>query len=161
MAFKLKYDKLSTNTLNFKLIPKKHRVTTDNKKVTKLLKGVVIIINGEYFLKIKGENLKGTDLEEKYSEVLYLPFTEESYNLKGRTSVWDRTPDKYGKYVRYIRDDVHARCHPGSPERYVPFCKNWVCSGHIVRHNGKLMFNFNECIAPEGYDVLKIKEDEE
>ena len=75
-------------------------------------------------------------------------------------SIFDRNPDENGKYIRRIRNEVQAKFFPGNTERYVPFCNNWVCTGYIVRRNGKLMFDFNECIAPSGYDVFVPEEDE-
>ena len=49
---------------------------------------------------------------------------------------------------------------PGDPDRYVPFCNNWICTGHIIRRNGKMMFNFNECLHPKGYETFTPEEDE-
>lgn len=160
---KLRFDNLSLSGFNtFKIIPKKRAVRTDgNKKLTtKLVRGVCLIIDGEYKIQLDIKALKPNIIDKGQPDILVLDFTEESYDLKGVISVFDREPDKHGKYTRYIRNEVKAKFMHGSSERYVPFCRNWVCSGYIVRHNGKLMFEFNECIAPKGYTRFVPEEDE-
>ena len=159
---KLRFDNLVMSQFNsFKLVPKKKVIKTDsNKKLTpRLVKGICIKDGDDYKIQVNIKALKPDIIDKGQPDLLILPFTEDSYDLKGMTSVFERTPDKNGRYTRYIRNETDAKFHPGSPERYVPFCKNWVCSGYIVRCNGKLMFDFNECIAPNGYCVFK-EEDE-
>ena len=155
---KLRFDKLTLSQFSsFKLIPKKRTIAHDgNKKLTpKLVKGICFREGNDFKIKINVKALKPDIIDNGQPDLLVLDFTEESYEIKGVTSVFDRNPDKNGKYIRYIRSETKAKFHPGSPERYVPFCKNWVCSGYIVRCNGKLMFDFNECIAPNGYCTFK------
>ena len=160
---KLRFDNLTLNGFNtFKIVPKKRAVRPDgNKKLTtKLVKGICLKIDGEYKIQLDVKLLKPNIIDKGQPDILILNFTEESYELKGITSVFSREPDKRGRYTRYIRSEVNAKFMPGSQERYVPFCHNWVCSGYIVRRNGKLMFEFNECIAPQGYTVMEPEEDE-
>ena len=159
---KLRFDNLTMSQFNsFKLVPKKVVRTDNNKKLTsKLVKGLCIKNGDDYLISINVKSLKPEIIDKGQPDLLILPFTEESYDLKGICSVFDRNPDKKGKYIRYIRNETSAKIMPGSPERYVPFCHNWVCSGYIVRRNGKLMFDFNDCIALNGYGVF-INEDED
>ena len=159
---KLKFDALSSGSVSFKLVPKKRIIKNDgNKKLTpKLVKGLCIKDGDDYLISINVKSLKPDIIDKGQPDLLVLDFTEESYNIRGVASVFDRNPDKKGKYIRYIRNETSAKIMPGSPERYVPFCHNWVCSGYIVRRNGKLMFDFNDCIAPNGYGVF-INEDED
>jgi len=155
---KLRFDNLIMSQFNsFKLVPKKKAPKTDsNKKLTtKLVKGICIKDGDNWLIQLDVKALKPDIIDKGQPDLLILPFTEDSYDLKGLTSVFERTPDENGRYTRYIRNETDAKFHPGSPERYVPFCKNWVCSGYIVRCNGKLMFDFNECIAPNGYCTFK------
>ncbi len=159
---KLKFDSLSLGFNSFKLIPKKRVIKHDgNKKLTsKLVKGVCIIIDGEFKIKLDITTLKPEIIDEGQPDILVLSFTEESYDIVGVSTVFNRVPDKNGRYTRYIRNETKAKFHPGDPSRYVPFCRNWVCSGHIVKRDGKLMFDFNECIAPQGYAVAQISDDD-
>ena len=155
---KLRFDNLVMSQFNsFKLVPKKKALKTDsNKKLTtKLVKGICIKDGDNWLIQLDVKALKPNIIDKGQPDLLILPFTEESYDLKGVVSVFDREPDKKGKYIRYVRSETSCKFFPGSPERYVPFCKNWVCSGYIVRCNGKLMFDFNECIAPNGYCTFK------
>lgn len=161
---KLRFDNITLSQFNsFKLIPKKRSIKNDcNKKklTSKLVRGVCFKEGDDFKIQIDAKVLKPDIIDKGQPDILVLDFTEESYELKGVTSVFDRNPDKHGKYIRYIRNEVHAKNFPGSPERYVPFCKNWICSGYIVRCNGKMMFDFNECIAPKGYTTFIPEEDE-
>ena len=158
---KLKFDSLSLGFNSFKLIPKKRVVKHDGikKLTTKLVRGVCLLIDGEYRIKLDITTLKPDIIDKEHPDILIIPFTEKSYELKGMISVFSKTCDDKGRYTRYIRRETNAKFLPGNPEKYVPFCHNWVCSGYIVRCNGKLMFDFNECIAPQGYTVIK-EEDE-
>ena len=157
---KLKYDKLSLNTFSFKLIPKKTR-NSDVKRITnRLVKGVCIKTDDGFKIQIETEVIKDSISREGQPDLLFLDFTEDSYELKGIISVFDRNPDKNGKYTRYVRTETKAKFFPGDPERYVPFCNGWVCKGYIVRIKGKLFFKFKECIAPKGFNVY-IEDDDE
>lgn len=160
---KLRFDNITLSQFNsFKLIPKKKTITHDgNKKLTKsLVKGVCFKEGDEFKIQLDVKTLKPDIISKGQPDILVLDFTEESYNIKGVTSVFDRNPDSKGRYVRYVRNETNAKFMPGSPERYVPFCRNWVCSGYIVRRNGKMMFDFNECLYPQGYRPFISEEDE-
>ena len=160
---KLRFDNLTLSQFSsFKLIPKKRTITRDgNKKLTpNLVKGVCVKEEDDFKIQINVKALKPDIIDKGQPDILVLDFTEESYDLKGVTSVFDRKPDKNGRYTRYIRNESYAKAFPGSPERYVPFCRNWVCSGYIVRRNGKMMFDFNECLYPQGYGTFMSEENE-
>ena len=156
---KLRFDNLTIGQFNFKFVSKKHK--EGNKKLTsKLIKGICFKEGDDYKIKLDVKALKPDIIDKSQPDLLVLDFTEESYNITGVISVFDRNPDKNGKYTRYIRSEINAKFHPGSPERYIPFCCNWICSGYIVRRNGKMMFDFNECIAPQGYDMFISEEND-
>ena len=160
---KLRFDNLSLGQFNnFKFVSKKTRNSNGNKKLTtKLVKGVCFKDNDNIFkIQVNVKALKPDIIEKGQPDILVLEFTEESYELKGVISVFNRNPDKTGKYIRHIRSESYSKFFPGDPERYVPFCHNWICNGYIVRHNGKMMFDFNECIAPKGYDTDIPEKDE-
>ena len=160
---KLRFDNLSLGQFNnFKFVSKKTRNNNGNKKLTtKLVRGICFKDNDNIFkIQVNVKALKPDIIEKGQPDILILDFTEKSYELKGVLSVFDRNPDKHGKYTRHVRNETNAKFMPGSPERYVPFCRNWVCSGYIVRVNGKMMFDFNECLHPKGYETIVAEEDE-
>ena len=160
---KLRFDNITLSQFSsFKLIPKKRTVTYDgNKKLTpKLIKGVCFREGDDFKIQINVKALKPDIIDKAHPDILLLDFTEESYELKGVLSVFNRKPNKNGKYIRYIRSESNAKFMPGSPDIYVPFCNNWVCNGYIVKRNGKIMFDFNECLHPQGYDTFVSEEDE-
>lgn len=152
----MKFNFGSISSFKFKPVDKKRVIKHDgNKKLTtKLIKGICFKENGEYKISLDVKILKPNIIDEGQPDILVLDFTEESYNLKGIKAVFGKEPDEHGKYIRYIRRESEARFFPGSSEKLVPFCPNWVCSGYILRRDGKLVFDFNECIAPKGYDVF-------
>ena len=153
---KLRFDNITLSQFNnFKLIPKTKKIKTDSDKklVTKLVEGVCIKDGDTFKIKVNAKVLNPDIIEKGQPDILVLDFTEESYEIKGVLSVFDRNP-KDGKYVRYVRNETNAKFMPGSKERHVPFCNNWVCNGYIIRRNGKMLFDFNECIAPEGYNAF-------
>ena len=156
---KLRFDNLTVSQFDFKFVSKKRK--EGNKKLTsKLIKGICFKEGDEFKIRLNVKALKPDIIDKGQPDLLVLDFTDESYNIVGVISVFDRNSDKNGKYTRYIRSETNAKFHPGSQERYVPFCNNWVCDGYIVKRNGKMMFDFNECIAPEGYDTYISNEDE-
>ena len=155
-------DKIKFNSninFSFKLVEKNHKSKINNKRLTKLIKGICKKENDIYRISVNITELKPKYIDNKYPDILLLDFTEESYNLRGVIAVFERKPDNTGRYVRYIRNESQCKFFPGNPEVLVPFCNNWVCSGYIVKRDGKLMFDFKECIAPKGYNVIKIDDD--
>ena len=160
---KLRFDNITLSQFNsFKLVPKKRNIVHEgNKKLSpKLVKGICFKEGDEFKIQVNIKALKPDIIEKGQPDILILDFTEKSYELKGVLSVFDRNPDKHGKYTRHIRNESNAKFMPGNPERYVPFCRNWVCSGYIVRVNGKMMFDFNECLHPKRYETVVDEEDE-
>ena len=157
---KLKYGSLS-QPISFKLINKKRIIknSTDKQLTPKLIRGICTLIENEYKISIDITSIKPNILDNSYPDVITIPFTEDSYNIVGLTTVFSRATDERGNYIRYIRDELKSKVHPGDPNRYVPFCHNWICSGYIIMRNCKLMFKFNECIAPKGYAIAQIEDE--
>lgn len=156
---KLRFDNLTLGQFSFKFVSKNK--PPKNKKITnKLVKGICFKDGDNFKIEIDIRSLKPDIIDKGQPDILALDFTEESYNIVGVTSVFDREPDKNGKHTRYIRSESKAKYHPGSPDKYVPFCRNWICNGYIVKRDNKLMFDFNECIAPRGYDIFISDDDD-
>ena len=137
--------------------PKKHKTHSDSdvKLTGKSNHGVVFQDeDGTYKVSISME------YDTNYSDLLVIPFTERSYDIVGRTTVFTREVDEHGKRIRYIRSELKAKFMPGDPKRYIPFAPNWIVKGHIVRENGTLKFDFDDIITIKGYDVFVNEEDE-
>ena len=88
-----------------------------------------------------------------------LDFTTESFEVKNRLTVFIKQKDKNGKRTRVIRDEWKAKVHPGSTEHYIPFNKNWIIKGYIVKDGFIRLFDFKELVGIDGY-VIKVYEDE-
>ena len=129
-------------------VPKKKRNNNAEgiKLVEKNKKGKVFIDeNNAYKVAISMKN------DPDFPDLLVLPFTENSYNLKGKKSVFTRTKDEFGKRIRYIRSEEKAKYHYGDSNRYIPFAPNWIVKGNIVRDNGVLKFDFIDLVTIDGY----------
>ena len=140
--------------LNLKIVvapPKKHKTHSDSgvKLTGKSKHGVVFQDeDGTYKISISMEN------DPNYPDLLVIPFTERSYDIVGRTTVFTREVDEHGKRTRYIRSDTKAKYDYGDPERYIPFAPNWIVKGNIVRDNNILKFDFIDLITKDGYSNI-------
>ena len=116
-------------------------------------------------IKIEAKNKKGRVIleDEEYKVLLInesdgihnriiLPFTKNSYDLKGRKNVFTRTKDEFGRRTRYIRSEEKAKFHYGDSNRYIPFAPNWIVKGNIIKDNNVLKFDFIDLITIDGYD---------
>ena len=83
---------------------------------------------------------------EEQPEYLVIPFTEDSYDLKGRTHVFLKEKDKYGS-ICIIRDIFEANINPGSLSQYDALKEKLLISGYIIRKEGKLYFKYEELVA--------------
>ena len=129
-------------------IPKKKRNNNAEgiKLVEKNKKGKVFIDEAnDYKIAISMKN------DPDFPDLLVLPFTENSYNLKGKKNVFTRTKDELGKRIRYIRSEEKSKYHYGDSNRYIPFAPNWIVKGNIVRDNGVLKFDFIDLVTIDGY----------
>ena len=147
--------------LNLKIVvapPKKHKTRSNSgiKLIGKSKRGVVFQDeDGTYKVSISMEN------DPNYPDFLVIPFTERSYNIVGKTTVFAREVDKHGRRVRYIRSEANAKFMPGDPKRYIPFAPNWIVRGYIVKDNGTMKFDFKSLVGIDGYtmDVLHPEDD--
>lgn len=137
-------------------VPKKKRNNNVEsiKIVEKNKEGKVFIDeNNIYKVSISMEN------DPDLPDLLILPFTKNSYNLKGRRTVFTRTKDEFGKRIRYIRSEEKAKYHYGDSNRYVPFAPNWIVKGNIIRDNGVLKFDFIDLITIDGYTNISCNDE--
>ena len=138
--------------------PKRNKTSESIKRTSnKIAKGKVFQDeNGTYKVSISMGN------DPVHPDLLVLDFTERSYDLTGKTTVFSRSLDKKGRRTRFIRTESHAKFMPGLPEQYIPFAPNWIVRGYIVRENGLMKFDFVGLAGVDGYgmDVLHPENEE-
>lgn len=100
-------------------------------------------------------NTKGLD---GYENVIILPFSKESFDLKGKTHIFAKEKNKEGKYVHIIRSKDTSEMYPGDDERYTPICENSIYKGYIVKRDNKLAFKITEYVSTiRANDILLTK----
>ena len=80
---------------------------------------------------------------EGYEDLTILPFTEKSFELKGRRDVFLHHKDNTGHWVRIMRSSMQSIINPGSPDIYCTLCDGDVFTGHIIKVNNELQFDMS------------------
>ena len=129
------------STLKFTIKPsalKKPKAPSDNKKyLTKILYCVAHNTDNGWRAYINTRGLEG------YEDLTILPFTEKSFELKGRRDVFLHHKDSTGHWVRIMRNQTDSIISPGSPEVYCTLCENDCFTGHIMKVDGVLQFDMS------------------
>lgn len=131
--------------LVFKIaIPKKKKVVVKGIKIEdKNVQGIVFIDEyNAYKVKIPSKNN------------LILPFTTDSFSIKGKTTIFSRYIDEKGRHIRYIRNEDKAKLSADNRALYIPFAPNWIVKGNIIRDNGVIKFDFLNLITKNGYNTI-------
>lgn len=138
----------ATFTLKLASKPKRESNLKSN-NISRICLAVVKEIDGEFkaVINLDKKYIRLKEGDELSNEQLVLPFTEKSLDLRDKTYVWLKKKDKYGHNVCIIRDSISAHLHPGIPEQYDVFKENCLLSGHIVRKDGKMYFNYEDLVA--------------
>ena len=123
---------------------KKPKVSKPN-RVSRLCIGTVIKEGDEYKIKISLRN------DPDYPDFIIVPFTKESLELKGKVIVYDHKKDEYGHNIEYHRDPFMCKFFPGLPSQYTAVIERLVCSGYVIRKEGKLMFDLKQTHGIGGY----------
>lgn len=142
---------------SFKIKPVKqsaHNALLKPVKVGTITKALCILENGVHKAKVT--------ISDKE---MIIPFTDKSYELKGRTRIFTRSKDKRGRYICICRTPDRANHFPGCTEVYVPFCPKWIIKGYIMNLNGNYSFDFKALVTIEGHecnslDIDNYNEDE-
>lgn len=83
-----------------------------------------------------------------FNEFLVIDFTPESFSLKGKTHVFLKERNKYGKKVCVIRDNYLIReLYYGLDTQYDALHEGLLVRGHIIKKNGKHYFNYESLVA--------------
>lgn len=81
-----------------------------------------------------------------HQNILTFPFTLDSYSLKGKIRVFSVKKDKLGKRICFIRTPYEAMASGETSKTKIPFCENWVYTGHLVKISNQIYFNIKEAI---------------
>ena len=133
---------------NFKInLAKKNKKESNRpvKECSKLLQALVVRTEIGY----------EAHLAYKEDANLVVPFTEESFDLKGRTNIFSREKGERG-YDRIIRGEDYSKFFPGDATRYIPFAPNWIVNGYLVKIEGKLYFDFHDLVTLNGYNNISL-----
>lgn len=118
---------------------KKRNVSTESNVISRVCRAVVIKDDEGFKAKIVVDN-------EENSDILLIPFTTESYNIKGKEIIFSKERIDDGRFRCVIRDKASAILY-NDVEHYIPFRENIVVTGNIVRINGKMYFRYKEFIS--------------
>lgn len=128
-----------------------------DKKLTKLVPGVVIQDEqGNFSVHIKyfdylAKLTKDTNINEIGKNGVTLPFTEDSYDMSNCERIFTRVGQRNRQYISLILNETDRIFKKADPNRYVPFCHNWICSCWIVRIDGKVYAKFNRILTLVGH----------
>lgn len=128
-----------------------------DKKLTKLVPGVVIQDEqGNFSVHIKyfdylDKLTKDTNINEIGKNGVTLPFTEDSYDMSKCERIFTRIGQRNRQYISLILNETDRIFKKADPNRYVPFCHNWICSCWIVRKDGKVYAKFNRILTLVGH----------
>ena len=134
----------------FRLTPvKKAKEHKPSKQITCLLYAQAIKReDGTWFARVKTKGFEG------YKDITVLPFSEKTFELKGKTDVFYHKPDKKGYYTRIIRTEEDSIRYPGNKEDYCPLCDKCIFQGYIIKMLDGLYFdivNFVGTYSESGY----------
>ena len=134
----------------FKLNPiEKVKSNSPTKKINTLLYAQAIRReDGNWFARVKTRGFEG------YKDITILPFSEKSFELKGKTNVFYHKKDKNGHYTRVIRTEEDSIRYPGNKEDYCPLCDKCIFQGYIIKTINGVCFdviNFVDVYSKAGH----------
>jgi hypothetical protein len=157
---KIDYSKI---VLNLKVAPKvrttnkTERKVNPPKKLTKLVNGIVRLVNGRYtcfvdyneFSERMFANVNVNEITTTTASI-DIPFTIESYHIHDFKSIFTKTKEKYG-YVCLVRTESQVIFGNYPPSKYLPFAPNWIVRGWIVKINDTIQFKLRNLVTVEGH----------
>lgn len=125
------------------------KIRRANKTFTRFGKkchAIVIKDNGALKARLISSPVEEHDVFD-ISEFKVIPFTPNSFNLKGKTHVFLKRKDKYGHYICIIRNNVIANRHPGLTSQYNALREGLEVAGHIAKQGDDFYFDYENLIA--------------
>jgi len=146
--------------LSFKPVEtkKKTRSTYTPHKLSKLIYAVCVKnkTTGEFRANI-------LVVDNPHRTILNVPFSLDSYDLKGKEKVFSIKPDKQTKkHICFIRTPREAILSGSKSRTVTPFCEDWVYSGYLVRIGKNNHFQIKEAIWHKDFikENLEVPADE-
>lgn len=146
--------------LSFKPVETKKRKTTSSKphKLSKLIYAVCVKDKetGEYRANI-------VIVGDPHRTILNIPFSLDSYSLKGKEKVFSIKLDKQTKkHICYIRTPREAILSGEKSRTVTPFCEDWVYSGYLVRIGKLNYFQIKEAVWHKDFikETLEVPAEE-
>lgn len=130
----------------------KKQSTPKPNRISRLCWGEVIEVDNEFKIKISLRN------DPAYPDYLVVHFSSASIDLKGKTEVYSYQKDKLNNYIKHIRDKMVCKLFPGSTSQFTVVVPGNICSGFVIRNNGKLFFEIKK-IHGRGYNALNEVKD--
>lgn len=118
---------------------KKRNKSIEGIIISRICRAIVIKDNESFKAKININN-------EDHSDILLIPFTTESYNIKGKEVIFSKERIDNNRFRCVIRDKYLAQLY-NDIEHYIPFRENIVITGNIIRINGKMYFQYKDFIS--------------
>ena len=100
---------------------------------------------------------------DPHRTILNVPFSLDSYNLKGKEKVFSKSIDpKTKKHICFIRTPREAMLSSEKSRTVTPFCEGWVYSGYLVRIGKSNYFQIKEAIWHKDFvkENLEVPADE-
>lgn len=126
----------------------KRKTNKSSKNISRKCYAVVKLKDNEFkaIVNVDGDYISEIQEGEFSNSLLVLAFTKHSLDLKGKTHVWLKYKDKYGKNVCVIRTEKDANFNPGLNTQYNVFKENLLIAGHIVRIDNIMYFEYENLI---------------
>lgn len=108
-------------------------------KIEKDVEGVVVEQEGKYYVRVDFSDIEGFE-----DCVRLLNITEDSYDTRGKESVWTKTENRYIRIIRF-KDEAIVWPIPNA----IPFRPTWNVKGDvIIEPDNKLSFRIKSCYPP-------------
>ena len=131
---------------SFKFKPlKTKKMSTGMKRISQITQGLVTVDKGVYYCHVFADD------NSTSSGDITLKFTDRSFKLYDRETIFDRVFSDNEKKTRYVRTHLQAITFPGDPDKFVPFGPNWIVKGYIVEIEGEKYFDFVDLLTINGY----------
>lgn len=134
------------NTVTFKFSP---RISKVKKASSKNVISSTLICTAVKTSDDKWEAHINTKHLQDYNDVTVLPFSDETFNLKGKNDLFSKEPDKNGRYTRIILDNVDCTMTPETSSMWTTLRDRHTFKGKIIKVDNQLFFNVKEYVGKE------------
>lgn len=139
----------------FKIKPFKTKTVRNSKKKSRRCLATIVNDNGVLKAQVSLNN------KEVNHDMIIIPLTQQSLDLKGKLYVFTTYPDKHGKPACIIKDNLQATTNCGLPTQYTTVKEGVVISGYVVKINDKMYFEYEQLVSfsPNGCHFNPVKVD--